>query len=396
MPSRAINSRAITLFSFVLFALAVSLLMGCATPKKPPEIVWPLPPEAPRIKFVKSISTAADIQKKTLLTRIKEILVGKDPTARMGKPYAVHARDGRIYVGDSAWKKVLVFDTEEEEFFILGLGGPGALAKPLGVTTDSDGRIYVTDTAQNRVVVYDREGEFLFAFGRSGRFVQPVGIALNESLKRVYVVDTRKHNLSVFDMEGKFLFEFGERGTEDGQLNFPTNVAVDKEGRVYVMDTFNFQVQIFDAEGRFVSKFGSAGTGFGQFSKPKGIGVDSEGHIYVADAAFNNVQVFDQDGQLLLFFGGFGNSPWQLWLPAGLYIDDQDRIYVADQYNKKVNVYQYLPEAEDLGVGDPGGLGADPVFGPENDLESDPENDPENKKEGIDPVPMESDRSEAG
>jgi hypothetical protein len=31
-------------------------------------------------------------------------------------------------------------------------------------------------------------------------------------------------------------------------------------------------------------------------------------------------------------------------LPAGLYIDEKDQIYVADQYNKKINIYQYLPE----------------------------------------------------
>jgi DNA-binding beta-propeller fold protein YncE len=115
------------------------------------------------------------------------------------------------------------------------------------------------------------------------------------------------------------------------------------------MDSFNFRVQIFDADGKFVSKFGGIGTGFGQFSKPKGIGVDSEGHIYVSDAAFNNVQIFDQEGRLLLFFGEMGRRRGQFWLPAGLAVDAHDRIYVADQYNKRINVYQYLPEAAAAG-----------------------------------------------
>jgi DNA-binding beta-propeller fold protein YncE len=73
--------------------------------------------------------------------------------------------------------------------------------------------------------------------------------------------------------------------------------------------------------------------------------VDSEGHIYVSDAAFNNVQIFDQEGRLLLFFGEFGYRRGQFWLPAGLSVDSKDRIYVADQYNKRINIYQYLPEA---------------------------------------------------
>jgi DNA-binding beta-propeller fold protein YncE len=337
--------------SLSLFILALCLVAGCATARKTPEIVWPLPPETPRIKYLKSISAVEDIQKKSIFTRMKEAVIGKDPTARLGKPYAVHARDGRIYVADSAWRKVLIFDTEKPDFFILGLEGPGMLSKPQGVTADSQGRIYVTDTLQKRAVVYDREGNFLLAMGEAGRFDRPVGIAVHEPLKRIYIVDTLKHNVSAFDTEGKFLFEFGGRGTEDGKLNFPTNISIDKEGKIYIMDTMNFRVQIFDQDGKLLNKFGSIGTGFGQFSKPKGIGVDSEGNIYVSDAAFNNIQIFNPQGQLLLFFGGFGDRPWQLWLPAGLYIDEDDQIYVADQYNRKINIYKYLPEKPGL---DPG------------------------------------------
>ncbi len=329
----------------------VLFLAACATGKRAElEILWPLPPDPPRIKYVGSISSVDDVRRDTFGRRVRETVVGKDPTARLGKPYAVHVdRDGRIYVADSAWRKVLMFDRAGHEFRILGLDGPGVLSKPLGVTTDQDRRVYVTDTVQNRVVVFDPQGEFVMGIGERGRFGRPVGIAVNDALGRVYVVDTRKHSVMVFKKEdGAFLFEFGGRGTEDGRFNFPTNVALDRDGNVYVMDTFNWRVEIFDADGKFLGKFGGVGSGFGQFSKPKGIGVDSEGHIYVADAAFNNVQIFDRQGQLLLFFSEFGNRAGQLWLPAGLAIDSQDRIYVADQYNKRINIYQYLAQKESV------------------------------------------------
>ncbi|MEO6666053.1 MAG: hypothetical protein ABIO65_04680, partial [Nitrospiria bacterium] len=54
--------------------------------------------------------------------------------------------------------------------------------------------------------------------------------------------------------------------------------------------------------------------------------------------------IFDQEGRLLLFFGSFGSRRGQFWLPAGLSVDAHDRIYVVDQYNKRINIYQYLPE----------------------------------------------------
>ena len=330
----------------VLFMAVLVLLAGCATAQKPVEMVWPLPPDEPKIKCVKSIRSSADIEKKSFWKVLVEIIVGAKSSARLAKPYAVHMdREGRLFVTDSAWPAVMVFDTKNQKFSLIGLEGPGVLAKPMGVTTDAAGRIYVTDTIANRGVVYDHDGNFLLGLGERARFDQPVGIAVNDALNRIYVVDTRKHNVSVFDSkEGKFLFDFGGRGVEDGQLNWPTNIAIDKDGKLFVMDTFNFRVQVFNADGKFQSKFGGIGTGLGRFAKPKGIALDSEGHVYVVDAAFNNIQIFDQQGQLLLFFGGFGNRPGQLWLPAGMHIDQDDLIYVADQYNHQIDVYQYLSD----------------------------------------------------
>ena len=334
------------LLSFLLFS---SGLMACAsTPSPTRDIVWPLPPDLPRIKYVKSISTSGDVEKESFMDRVKRVLVGGDPEARLVKPYAVHAdKDGRVFVVDTGWRKVLAFDYANEKFFILGVDGPGMLSGPSGVTTDSEGRIYVVDGFQRRVVVYDRDGDFLYAIGKRGQFEQPVAVAVNDSLERVYVVDRKKHHIQVFGMgQGEFLFEFGKRGTDDGQFNIPTQLFIDSGGTIYVTDTFNFRVQIFEPDGRFISKFGAVGTALGHFSKPKGIAVDGEGHIYVVDAAFNNVQIFDKEGKLLLFFGGFGYRPGQFWLPAGMHIDSQNRIYVADQYNHRINVYQYLSQPD--------------------------------------------------
>ena len=332
------------------FGALIALLWVCygcaASPAKRPELFWPGAPEEPRIQFIKSVSSEADVEKPSFGKWLKAILTGPEPKAGLVKPFAVHAdREGRLLVADSAWGKILVFDFKNNGFFIIGVDGPGVLKQPQGVTTDSAQRIYVTDVLEKRGVVYDHSGKFLFAFGEHGKLEWPVGIALNESLKRIYVTDTRRHSISVFDMQdGRFLFEFGGRGTEEGKFNFPINLAVDKNGKVYVMDMFNFRVQIFNADGKFEFKFGSVGDGLGQFSKPKGIALDSEGHIYVADAAFNNIQIFDQEGRLLLFFGELGSRNGQFWLPAGIDIDANDLIYVADQYNHRINIYQYLGE----------------------------------------------------
>lgn len=339
----------------LIFSLFILILGGCGakTHQAEPNLFWPPPPETPRIKFIKTISSSADVEKRSFSERFKSVLFGGKPGASLVKPYAVFATpDERIYVADSGWRKVLVFDSKQARFFMIGVDGPGALAGPLGVTADANGRIYVTDSVLRKCFVYDSEGKYLFDMGDLNRLERPVGVAVNNSLKRVYIADTRKHQIFVFDMEGKFLFEFGERGNKEGEFNFPANLFIDASGKIYVTD-MNFRVQIFDPEGKYLSQFGSVGTGFGQFSLPKGVGVDSHGHIYVVDSRFNNVQIFRPDGRLLLFFGEFGGEKGQFWLPAGLTIDRQDRIYVADQYNHRINVFQY--------IGPKGGDGSPPA-----------------------------------
>ena len=178
---------------------------------------------------------------------------------------------------------------------------------------------------------------------KDGEFDSLAGIAIDRARNLLYVVDSSRHQILCYSTtNGERVRSIGRRGSGDGELNFPTNVFVDRQGRVYVADTLNFRVQVFDATGAFVRTFGVLGDGPGTFNRPKGVAVDSEGHIYVADAAFDNFQIFDAEGQLLLYVGRGGFDAGQFMLPAGLYIDDRDRIFVADQGNSRVQVFQYV------------------------------------------------------
>jgi DNA-binding beta-propeller fold protein YncE len=333
---------------FTITMSLISFITSCAPveKRKEVELYWPLPPEKPRIKWIRWVRGEADVKKRTSGQKILSAVLGEEEqNIWLIKPYGVHASQGRIFVADTAIGKVVVFDTIKKDYFILGESGPGILSKPSGVTTDSEGNIYVTDTVQDRAVVYKRDGEFSHALGQKGQFAQPAGIAVNNILRRVYVVDVRKHQIQVFNKDnGKFLFSFGQRGKGDGEFNFPTNIFIDHQGIVYVCDSMNFRVQIFNEEGEFIFKFGKVGDVPGMFARPKGIAADSEGHIYVSDAAFNNIQIFDRKGRLLLVFGSMGKGPGMFWLPAGMYIDENDMIYVADQYNSRINIFQYLTE----------------------------------------------------
>ena len=342
--------RARTLSTAVLLSGLALGLAACAAPRQAEqpeeagEYVWPLPPEQPRIKYVRSIRTPADIGAKKSLS-VADVLLGEPDQLldELEAPYGVHVdKEGRIFVADTGMHKVAVLDIPNKKFEIWGTGGKGTLTQPAGISSDGQGKIYVTDSQEQRVVVYDRDGRFVTAMGGKDELMRPVGVAVNDALGRVYVADAQGHRIVVYGTDGRQLFTFGGNGSEPGQFNQPSHIAMDRQGKLYITDGFNFRVQIFDPDGNFLDTFGSIGDGIGQFARPKGVAVDSDGNIYVVDAAFSNFQIFNQAGELLLFVGSGGPNPGQFWLPAGAYIDDQDRIYIADQYNYRIQIFEYL------------------------------------------------------
>jgi DNA-binding beta-propeller fold protein YncE len=327
------------------FALII-IISGCATapsgPTKPTgTFVWPVPPASPKIKWITQWSDRYDFGKPS---EVLEFLIGKERVERLRRPNGVVADDkGNVYVADSEIRTIFVFDIERKVLRFLGMG---TVAGPVGLAIDNKrGVLFVSDSRLDKVFGFNKTtGDIVLSLGGPGEFKNPSGLVYDDQRDRLYVADTQNHVVKVFDKDGRILFNIGTRGTENGQFNFPSYLALDRNGRLYVVDSFNFRVQIFDTNGKFVKKFGKLGDASGSFSRPLGIGVDSDGHIYVVDAAFNNFQIFDEEGKLLLWVGNPGSRPGEFYLPSGMYIDKKDRIYVTDTFNRRVQVFQYLKD----------------------------------------------------
>lgn len=338
----------------ILLCLISMSQLGCATHRLAPEawqdrridLVWPRPPEIPRIRLLRVVNGPEDVivTDKGAVGRFFDFLLGDgDDHVGFYTPHCMAADgNGLVYIADPSLGLVHKYNLASHEVGYIVQAGAKNLGSPVGVVLDGDGNLYVTDSQLATVFKFNKEGTFVGELDGKGKFMRPAGIAL-----------TSKGDKVIADIQANKVFLFGNDDSFKGELpapdfpaafNRPTYVTVDSADTIYVTDSMNFNVRVFDADGKFVRNLGQIGDTPGSFARPKGVAVDSDRNLYVLDAIFGNFQIFNPAGQLLLYVGQEGMLPGEMMLPSGIFIDRNDRIYVADTFNHRVQVFQYLKE----------------------------------------------------
>ncbi|WP_456387077.1 NHL repeat-containing protein [Desulfolithobacter sp.] len=122
--------------------------------------------------------------------------------------------------------------------------------KVTDVVIDRAGHIYILSEETSKIYVYSHNEELLFSFGQkggsTGKMSRPRGLVVDEEKKAVYVVDYMRHTILIFDMGGTFMHEFGGMGGAPGWFQFPTSLALTRDGYLLVADLFNHRVQVLD------------------------------------------------------------------------------------------------------------------------------------------------------
>ena len=142
---RANKARVLLLGLVVISASALTTLVSGQ--KKRPEkgaqknvdLVWPLPPEKPRIRYLGSLTGSTDVQppkKKGWLTK----LINEEETQRvlgLGRPAGIAIDSkGRISIADTFRGAVFIFDLAVKTLDFIGSDGRGKLANPYGIAID--------------------------------------------------------------------------------------------------------------------------------------------------------------------------------------------------------------------------------------------------------------------
>lgn len=357
MRIRPIKAKGTRLATAVVLAMlgAGQLLAGGGSKQKaargssapdPATMVWPLPPDKPRVRFLEMFSNNYDIEPRKKRTFVDRMVGNADPNRieffRRASSATSDSR-GRILLTSPQNATLYVLDKDHHTVLrVRGDRGIG-FRTPMGLAVDSHDNIYVSDPTLHMVLKFDRDVHLLATFGQNPQLQNPALLALDEVRRRLFVVDSHLHQVLVYNLDTlQNIASVGKRGTKNGEFIFPVGVGVNHDGYFAVTDTGSCSVQVFSPDFKFIRRIGKQGDRPGYFTRPKGVAFDSEGNLWVVDAAFNNVQIFDPKGAVLMFVGSLGNAAGAFNLPMGIYIDAQDRVYVGDALNSRVQVFKFL------------------------------------------------------
>ena len=306
---------------------------------------------------------------------------------------------GRKLVATGLWLMLLVSHLLVSQPLLAGLTAEHLLSiksgldQPGGTAVSSNGDIYILNGVLGQVVVFSENGKRLRSFGKAGkgktRLNLPMGISLGMSLgkQRVFIADTGNARISVFTLGGKLVRQiplksqtkkdrpvapvsllpvdnkiiwsdrenhqlcvsridngetlncWGRKGENDGEFNYPYQLAADEQGYVFAIDVLNARVQAFSSKGKHFMNTGRFGVNtVGSLFRPNGLVLNEDNQLLVSDAYLGTISIYkngrplglltDNNGEDLIF-----KSPTSLTLY-------KNRLYVTDTLNNSIEVFK--------------------------------------------------------
>ncbi|CAF1323035.1 unnamed protein product [Rotaria sordida] len=161
------------------------------------------------------------------------------------------------------------------------------------------------------------------------------------------LIDKETDSLIICDRNNRRVVRWSRRsGTIQGEILIDNircyGLAMDDQRYLYITDTNKHEVrryQIGDKNGTIVAGGNGEDAGLNQFNFPTYIFIDQQQTVYVSDRNNHRVMKWNKgakEGIVVAGGQGKGNALTQLSYPQGLFVNTLGTIYVADSDNDRV------------------------------------------------------------
>jgi len=213
--------------------MANVLLIGCAQDIKvgpadelwsisgDQQRVWPAAPSAPRIRYLRSVNSAADLGfRAPALEQFFEFMVGIADRG-LARPYGIAVEGRLLLIADPGAAAIHFLDLNGKFYKRVSTVGTTDLLSPVGVVIGA-GNIFVSDSALNKIFILDLQGNFV---GEIDGLERPTGLAFDAVNELLYVAETLAHRIAVYSLDGTRLLDIDSPADGDKAFNAATHIA---------------------------------------------------------------------------------------------------------------------------------------------------------------------------
>ncbi|MBX7159993.1 MAG: hypothetical protein K1X95_06850 [Acidimicrobiia bacterium] len=286
--------------------------------------------------------------------------------------------DGNVWVGDMPNFRAQKFSPGGT--FLMAVPSPpepppdGGFTEPRDVAVDGAGNTFVADTHNWRMQKFDASGQFTLAWGSRGggnsQFNYQKGVMVDRNNGSVYVCDTDSGKVKKFTNSGVFVWaasgpkcwggavapngdvyvadtqggkvvvlsansgaqirQVAGRGSGNGKVSMPTDVAIDSDGSIWVADKSRNDVQHLSSTGAYLGKLSGQG-----LNQTWGVAV-YDGHVFVASSGSNQIKIWTTSGAFVTSYGSGGSTLGRFQGPKGLDVSDDGHLYVVEHGGERV------------------------------------------------------------